>query len=215
MNENDERFGGGRVAVIANPTVSKSSFAGISNSSLTLEGFFLDKVASITIDGKDCPIVEKTENLLTITAPDLDLGNYELKGTTENGETLKFFKDCELLESALFMVSEEKLLWDGNFTVDWDGPEDHKEWRGVSQEEFDKMEVGHTLFITLQLVGSDYHKCQFDNWSWEALPGLQPLEFSEDMVVSIEITQALKDAVAQKAFCIHGHGFSVTKVTYK
>ena len=183
MNENDERFGGGRVAVIANPTVSKSSFAGISNSSLTLEGFFLDKVASITIGGKDCPIVEKTENRLTITAPDLDLGNYELKGTTENGETLKFFKDCELLESALFMVSEE--------------------------------EVGHTLFITLQLVGSDYHKCQFDNWSWEALPGLQPLEFSEDMVVSIEITQALKDAVAQKAFCIHGHGFSVTKVTYK
>ena len=36
-----------------------------------------------------------------------------------------------------------------------------------------------------------------------------------DTDVPVEITQELKDAVAAKAFCIHGHGFSVVRVTYK
>ena len=103
----------------------------------------------------------------------------------------------------------------GDFVVDWDGPEDHKEWRMITKEKFATFEVGHTLTISLKIVGTDYHKYQFDNWSWESLPGQAPTGFDEDTDVAVVITDALKTAVASQAFCIHGHGFSVTKATYK
>ena len=152
---------------------------------------------------------------LTFTAPELEVGDYELKGTTTSGEPVLFINNGQLDEEALFMVSAEKIIWMGDFTVDWDGPEDHKEWRQISQEEFATFEVGHILTVSLKLVGTDYHKYQIDNWDWSSLPGQSPTDFSEDTDVAIEITQDLKDAVAAKAFCIHGHGFSVVRVTYK
>jgi len=208
-------FAAGDVTVITKATVHNTLFAGSSKASFTMEGSFLNKVATLTINGQDCVITEKTESKLIATAPELAAGDYELKGTTESGEMLHFYKDGKLVDNALFMVSEEEILWMGDFVVDWDGPEDHKEWRMISQEKFANFEIGHTLTISLKLVGNDYHKYQFDNWSWSPLPGQSPTDFGEDLDVTVEITQALKDAVAEQAFCIHGHGFSVIKATYK
>ena len=91
-----------------------------------------------------------------------------------------------------------------------------KEWREISQETFATFEVGHTLTISLKFdETAGYHQYQIDNWEWASLPGQQKTDITGDTDVPVEITQALKDAVAQKAFCIHGHGFSVTRVTYK
>jgi hypothetical protein len=215
IDEAGQSFGAGKIIIVSKPTVSKASFAGTSNGSLTIEGYYMNYVATITIDGKECAITEKNESQLTFTTPELEVGDYELKGTTTSGEPVLFINNGQLDEVALFMVSAEKIIWMGDFTVDWDGPEDHKEWRQISQEEFATFEVGHILTVSLKLVGTDYHKYQIDNWDWSSLPGQSPTDFSEDTDVAIEITQDLKDAVAAKAFCIHGHGFSVVRVTYK
>lgn len=216
IDDENISYAAGNVTVITKSTVHNNIFAGSSKASFTMEGSFLDKVATITINGINCEITEKTENKLTVKAPELAVGDFDLKGTTEGGESLKFYKDGQLYENGTFMVSEEEILWIGDFNVDWDGPEDHKEWRMISQEKFATFEVGHTLNISLKVVGSDYHKVQFDNWSWSNLPIPNAVvEGSEDTVVAIEITQALKDAVAAQAFCIHGHGFSIVQASYK
>ena len=108
-------------------------------------------------------------------------------------------------------------LWEGAITLDWsDGEGVQKEWREISQEDFATLEIGHILHVSLIAAGADYNKAQFDDWSWAPLPIETPIvEGMEDIVVDIEITQALKDAVAAQAFCIHGHGYKVVKVTYE
>jgi hypothetical protein len=218
VNDKDERFGADMIVVVTKPTVLNSTFAGMSKDAVTIEGFYLNDVATLTIGGKECTITEKTADKLTFIAPELEAGDYELKGTTTSGEAVSFCKDNALAESALFIVATEKVVWTGDYAVSWELPDGNpnKEWREISQEEFAKYEVGHTLTFSLKLdETATYHQYQFDNWEWASLPGQQNTTITADTDVPVEITQELKDAVAAKAFCIHGHGFSVVRVTYK
>lgn len=182
----------------------------------TIDCTNVTSVSKVIVGDQEATNVSYANNQITFDVPAMEAGEY-----------MVFIEDAEGTRYAcgLFIVSnevyeepavQENVLWEGDFVVDWDGPEDHKEWREISQEQFASFELGHVLMISLKLVGEDYHKCQFDNWSWAGLPIPTPvIEFSEDTNVTIEITQELKDAVAEQAFCIHGHGFSVTKVVYK
>ena len=120
----------------------------------------------------------------------------------------------------------EETLWEGDFYVTWaDGnDESHKEWGGynadptLNQDIAYHLETGTRIKVYLEVNdmqdnGKVYHKCQFDNWDWEALPGLAAIEFSENQVVTIDVTDELAAAVAVKGFRLHGHGFNVVKVT--
>lgn len=212
-------YGGNKITIVTGPTLLKSVYAGTSKSSFTVEGYYLDQVASITIDGKECTITSKSDSKLTLTAPELEKGDYEMKGTSASGSPVLFCKDGALQESGLFLVSEAKVVWSGNHYVSWALPDGdpNKEWRGISQEEFAKYEVGHLLTITLKIKPEDtYHQYQIDDWDWASLPGQTKTDLTQETTdVEVEITQELKDRVAAKAFCIHGHGFFVTLVTYK
>lgn len=211
-------YGADKIVIVTKPTVLNSTFAGMSKDAVTVEGFFLSNVATITIDGKECTITEKTDSKLTFTTPELEVGDHVLKGTTTNGEPVSFCKDNQLVETALFIIAAEKVIWTGDYPVSWELPDGNpnKEWREISQDVFATFEVGHTLTISLKYdATASYHQYQFDNWEWTQLPGQHNTELTADTDVPIEITQELKDAVAEKAFCIHGHGFSVTHVTYK
>ena len=114
----------------------------------------------------------------------------------------------------------EQVLWEGDYNVSWelsDGDE-HREWKGLGQDDFAAMEVGQKLYFYFSVTGDTYHKYNFDNWSWQALPGHEAehadnFGFSEDTKVEFELTQAIKDEIAANGFAIHGHGFHVTKVS--
>ena len=111
---------------------------------------------------------------------------------------------------------EEEDLWSGDYNVDWDLPDGdpNREWGGgEGQDVTANFVTGAKIFVYLTVAGTDYHKCQFDNWEWEALPGISPAEFSEDTKVTIEVTDDIAAAVAEKGFRLHGHGFHVTKVS--
>ena len=111
---------------------------------------------------------------------------------------------------------EEEDLWTGDYNVDWDLPDGdpNREWGGgEGQDVTANFVTGAKIFVYLTVAGTDYHKCQFDNWEWEALPGISPAEFSEDTKVTIEVTDDIAAAVAEKGFRLHGHGFHVTKVS--
>ena len=111
----------------------------------------------------------------------------------------------------------EETLWEGDYNVDWDLPEGdaNREWGGQEGQDVTAHFVsGVTINVYLTVVaGAEYHKCQFDDWDWTALPGLAPAEFSEDTKVTISVTDELAAAVAAKGFRLHGHGFHVVKVS--
>ena len=110
---------------------------------------------------------------------------------------------------------EEEDLWTGDYNVDWDlsDGDPNREWGGAGQNVTANFVTGAKIFVYLTVAGTDYHKCQFDNWDWVALPGISPAEFSEDTKVTIEVTEDIADSVAAKGFRLHGHGFHVTKVS--
>ena len=218
MDEDGVRYGADKIVVVTTPTALNATYAGMANDAVTIEGFYLNDVATITVGGQECTITEKTADKLTFTIPELAVGDYELKGTTTNGEAVLFCKGSEVVESALLIIAAEKVIWTGDYYVSWELPDGNpnKEWREISQDEFATFEVGHTLTISLKINPSDgYHKYAIGDWEWVLMPGQAETEISQDTDVAVEITQELKNRVAAKAFCIHGHGFSVTKVTYK
>ncbi len=110
----------------------------------------------------------------------------------------------------------EETLWEGDYNVDWDLPEadPNREWGGGEGQDVTAYFIkGEKINVYLTVAGTDYHKCQFDNWEWNALPGVSPAEFNEDTKVTIEVTDDIAAAVAEKGFRLHGHGFHVTKVS--
>lgn len=218
LDNNGVSYGADKIVIVSKPTVLSSSFGAMAGDPVTINGFYFNDVATITVGDKACTITEKTANSLTFTTPELEVGDYEVKGTTASGDPLQFCKDNDLVETALFIIAAEKIIWTGDYLVSWELPDGNpnKEWREISQEEFAKFDIGHTLTFSLKYdETATYHQYQFDNWEWASLPGQQKTDITGDTDVPVEITQDLKDAVAAKAFCIHGHGFSVTRVTYK
>lgn len=116
--------------------------------------------------------------------------------------------------------AEEKTLWEGDHIVDWELPEGNanREWKELGQADFANYEVGQKLYFYFTVVGSDFHKYNFDNWGWGALPGhegehAEAFGINADTKVTFEVTQAIKDEIATNGFAIHGHGFKVVKVT--
>jgi len=118
--------------------------------------------------------------------------------------------------SFISLNAAETTLWEGDHNVSWELPEGdpNKEWKELGQADFASFEVGQQLYFYFQSVtDAEYHQYQFDNWSWELLPGQEKTDMTGDTKVTLEITQEIKDAIAKNGFALHGHGFHVVKVT--
>lgn len=115
----------------------------------------------------------------------------------------------------------ETILWEGDYNVDWDlTPADNpnREWKGLIPADFAAMATGQKLYFYFAPAGEDYHKYNFDNYSWNALPGHEgehdsEFGFSGYVKVEFEVTQDVKDEIVANGFALHGHGFHVIRVT--
>jgi len=127
--------------------------------------------------------------------------------------------------TVMYANATEETLWEGDWMVSWTLPDGdaHKEWgawnedASLNQDIVYHFQAGTKINIYLKINemkdgDAVYHKVQFDNWEWTALPGLEPAEFTEDKVFTIDVTEALAAGLT-KGFRLHGHGFNVVKVT--
>ena len=173
-------------------------------------------VSKLLIGNTEAANVSYANGKLTFTVPTMPEGNYLVTLVDAQGAKWGCGKFTVSNEEYVDPGVKETVLWEGDYVLDWsDGEGVHKEWREVTQEAFAELPVGQTLVVSLRAAGTDYNKAQFDNWSWVALPIPTPVvEGMEDVNVEIPITQELKDAVADQAFCIHGHGYAVMKVKF-
>ena len=108
----------------------------------------------------------------------------------------------------------EGVIWSGNWYVSWELPngDEHKEWKGIGQEDFASFKLNDTLCLLLEIVPTDeYHSYRLDDYGWNALPGQAQVDFSADTEVRLVITEAVKNAVATGGFALHGHGFNIVQ----
>ena len=113
-------------------------------------------------------------------------------------------------------IAAETVLWEGSWYVSWELPDgdEHKEWKGLVQENFASYAEGTTVcFYLEQAEGATYAQYTLDDWSWNLLPGQAKTDFSVSTVVKLPMTAEVKAAIAANGFAIHGHGFNVVKAT--
>ena len=117
-----KQYGGGWITVSSAPIVNGAAFIGKANAELTIEGQNLDKMGGITIGGKAATIVSKNATELVFKVPELQPGDYEMTATDASGKAVKFIDGANLVETALFTVTSETTLWEGEWYVDWGTP---------------------------------------------------------------------------------------------
>ena len=121
------------------------------------------------------------------------------------------------------------VLWEGDHFVSWHykaSDNEHlanREWKFLNQATFAGLEAGTTLYflfaanpITVDPTNTDdqeYSAYKFDDGWWGALPGYDQVDFVNDTVATLVVTEEIKGIVAEKGFAIHGHGFNVKKVS--
>ena len=113
-------------------------------------------------------------------------------------------------------IAAETVLWEGSWYVSWELPDgdEHKEWKGLVQENFASYAEGTTVcFYLEQAEGATYAQYKLDDWSWNLLPGQAQTDFSVSTVAKLPMTAEVKAAIAANGFAIHGHGFNVVKAT--
>ena len=113
-------------------------------------------------------------------------------------------------------IAAETVLWEGSWYVSWELPDgdEHKEWKGLIQENFASYAEGTTVcFYLEEAEGATYAQYKLDDWSWNLLPGQAQTDFSVSTVAKLPMTAEVKAAIAANGFAIHGHGFNVVKAT--
>lgn len=171
----------------------------------------------VALPGVD-PVVFSEDTKVTIDVTEAIAAAVAEKGFRLHGHGFHVVKVTkEEADGENPVVSEEEPLWTGDFNVSWDLPDGdpNREWGGAEGQDVTAHFVtGAKIFVYLTPVAeAEYHKCQFDNWEWVALPGVDPVVFSEDTKVTIDVTEEIAAAVAEKGFRLHGHGFHVVKVS--
>ena len=108
----------------------------------------------------------------------------------------------------------EGVIWSGNWYVSWALPDgdEHKEWKGITPDDFAAFNVNDTLCLSLEIVPTDeYHSYKLDNYGWNALPGQAQVDITANTEVRLVITDAIKNAVAEGGFALHGHGINIVQ----
>ena len=128
----------------------------------------------------------------------------------------KIFTFFALSIMAMSVMAAETVLWEGSWYVSWELPDgdEHKEWKGLVQENFASYAEGTTVCFYLEKAeGATYAQYKLDDWSWNLLPGQVQTDFSVSTVAKLPMTAEVKAAIAANGFAIHGHGFNVVKAT--
>lgn len=214
INEAGESFGGGKQSVVTKPTFSKATISGLqAGGSLTIDGVMLDKVATISINGKECPVTAKSDNTVTITVPAMEEGTYSLSGTSVDGEAIQYYDDGELTGVGKYKISSEVTLLEGNFVIDWDAAICH-----LAPEALESVPVGSTIKIYYVVPEAEYHNLRIiTNW-WNDVPGGAQIDVTADTPNPYELTfseEFKKMVIEQGGMSCVGYGYTVKQITYK
>lgn len=218
-NDNNE-YGGNIVKVTNSALITSGADRTNANREWVMTGINLDQVASMTFAGET--ITEFTRQSVTEIAficPSLEDGEYLLSGKTNNENDLQFYHDKNMVSEQTVVVSSTTVLWQGHHYVSWDLPDGdpNKTFNLIGSDVFASFKAGAILSIHYSVAAeAEYHQLRTTTGWWNDLPGTSVIEFSEDGVKEIQLTQQMLDKIqAESGFLCVGHGYYVDMVTVK
>lgn len=215
IDANNNSFGADKVTVVTKTTINGIDIDGLlDGGNVTVVGTGLDKVATVSVAGTEYPIVSKSNGSLTFSMPAMEVGNYEMKATTEDGKTVQFYNDETFVETGNYVVTLEKTILKGDFVIDWNEGICH-----LTKAQLEEIPVGAKIFIYYEVPDAEYHALRIiTNW-WNDVPGGAQIAIETGVTPNpyvLDYTQAFHDMVMEQdgMSCV-GFGYTVKKITYK
>lgn len=218
VDNGGNEYGGNKVTVTSDALITAGSERTTANSEWVMTGINLNQIESFTFGGQSVSsFIRQSETEIAFTCPSLEDGEYTLTGRTTSGKEVMFYTTTGNITKQTVVVSSERVLWEGHHYVSWDLPDDNpnKTFNLIGKDVFASIKAGAVLSIYYSVNSADeYHQLRTTTGWWNDLPGTAVIEFQEDGVKQIQLTQEVLDKIqTEDGFLCIGHGYYVDRIS--
>ena len=218
VDNGGNEYGGNKVTVTSDALITAGSERITANSEWVMTGINLNQIESFTFGGQTVSsFIRQSETEIAFTCPSLEDGEYTLTGRTTSGKEVMFYTTAGNITEQTVVVSSERVLWEGHHYVSWDLPDDNpnKTFNLIGKDVFASIKAGAVLSIYYSVNSADeYHQLRTTTGRWNDLPGTAVIEFQEDGVKQVQLTQEVLDKIqTEDGFLCIGHGYYVDRIS--
>lgn len=218
VDNGGNEYGGNKVTVTSDALITAGSERTTANSEWVMTGINLNQIESFTFGGQTVSsFIRQSETEIAFTCPSLEDGEYTLTGRTTSGKEVMFYTTAGNITEQTVVVSSERVLWEGHHYVSWDLPDDNpnKTFNLIGKDVFASIKAGAVLSIYYSVNSADeYHQLRTTTGWWNDLPGTVVIEFQEDGVKQVQLTQEVLDKIqTEDGFLCIGHGYYVDRIS--
>jgi hypothetical protein len=218
VDNGGNEYGGNKVTVTSEALITAGSERTTANSEWVMTGINLNQIESFTFGGQTVSsFIRQSETEIAFTCPSLEDGEYTLTGKTTSGKEVMFYTTAGNITEQTVVVSSERVLWEGHHYVSWDLPDDNpnKTFNLIGKDVFASIKAGAVLSIYYSVNSADeYHQLRTTTGWWNDLPGTAVIEFQEDGVKQVQLTQEVLDKIqTEDGFLCIGHGYYVDRIS--
>ena len=218
VDNGGNEYGGNKVTVTSDALITAGSERTTANSEWIMTGINLNQIESFTFGGQTVSsFIRQSETEIAFTCPSLEDGEYTLTGRTTSGKEVMFYTTAGNITEQTVVVSSERVLWEGHHYVSWDLPDDNpnKTFNLIGKDVFASIKAGAVLSIYYSVNSADeYHQLRTTTGWWNDLPGTAVIEFQEDGVKQVQLTQEVLDKIqTEDGFLCIGHGYYVDRIS--
>ena len=218
VDNGGNEYGGNKVTVTSDALITAGSERITANSEWVMTGINLNQIESFTFSGQTVSsFIRQSETEIAFTCPSLEDGEYTLTGRTTSGKEVMFYTTAGNITEQTVVVSSERVLWEGHYYVSWDLPDDNpnKTFNLIGKDVFASIKAGAVLSIYYSVNSADeYHQLRTTTGWWNDLPGTAVIEFQEDGVKQVQLTQEVLDKIqTEDGFLCIGHGYYVDRIS--
>jgi len=218
VDNGGNEYGGNKVTVTSDALITAGSERTTANSEWVMTGINLNQIESFTFGGQTVTsFIRQSETEIAFTCPSLEDGEYTLTGKTTSGKEVMFYTTTGNITEQTVVVSSERVLWEGHHYVSWDLPDDNpnKTFNLIGKDVFASIKAGAVLSIYYSVNSADeYHQLRTTTGWWNDLPGTAVIEFQEDGVKQVQLTQEVLDKIqTEDGFLCIGHGYYVDRIS--
>ena len=218
VDNGGNEYGGNKVTVTSDALITAGSERTTANSEWVMTGINLNQIESFTFGGQTVSsFIRQSETEIAFTCPSLEDGEYTLTGRTTSGKEVMFYTTAGNITEQTVVVSSERVLWEGHHYVSWDLPDDNpnKTFNLIGKDVFTSIKAGAVLSIYYSVNSADeYHQLRTTTGWWNNLPGTAVIEFQEDGVKQVQLTQEVLDQIqTEDGFLCIGHGYYVDRIS--
>ena len=215
---------GADVIEIHNASVALSGFSELTpNKEWVITGVDLANVASVKVDEITITELVATETTVTLTAPDVAVGEHTVSMKNSDGSDVLFITEEGAVAQAKTVVSEETTLWTGPNYLLWNENRVRIESSDMAQVPagsvifiyYEKLPAGHEGYYEGDKYNEYWKMKVMTAWWTDLFPEFEVTDETANPY-SFTYTEDMKAKVdEQNALSVAGWGLNINKITYK